>query len=233
MRYGAINHNKADRMKRFLALFLAYAVSAFACNAAGALERGDLLQSLREEIKTSPVVKDPPTPAFTWTIEKQRTGRAQRTLTEKFAASADGLIAHTVTETRDGKPGTRNLISLRGLMDVDGDDKTFGIKFNGLTLPIEPGQKFSFVLTREGRSINKQCTAQERKSANTLHAGMPGQVVPIACDARGTYLGFEVRSKSELVWIEALNMFLPLAERASTPLGAFTETTRITSFALQ
>ena len=199
---------------------------------AGALERSELLPSLQAEIKASPVIKNLPTPAFSWTIEKQRTGRDLRSLKQQFSASADGLASHQVTETRDGKTTTRALISLRGLMDVDADDSSFGLQLNGLTLPVEPGNGFRFVLRREGRNINKECKTLERKTAKSLHKDLPGQLVPIVCDARGTYLGFEIKSSSELVWIEALHLFLPLAERANTPLGTFSETSKLGDFSL-
>jgi hypothetical protein len=196
----------------------------------------ELSAPVREELRSSPLLAGgtPATPAFTWTLERQRSGKEARLVTEIFGASSTGMPVIEQRELQSGAPDKiRTRLSLRGLMTLDSGDMTTGLKFEGLVLPVAPGAQFTFVLTRDGRSITKQCSAGPARPASELHANLPGQYVPIECTGRGEYLGMTVRSKGSLAWLQDLGMFLQLSERAEMPLFKFSDTVRITAFELK
>ena len=218
-------------MKRFFIYLMLYLFIGVFNVAAAAL--GTLKPIVQQELKALSVITDLPTPAFIWTLEKQRSSKGKRNLIEQFSGSINGLPDITTIETREAKESIRQRLSVRGLMDVDAKDSTLGLKLFGLMVPVTPGAKFSFELTRDNRTVTKECLARERQAAGNLHPMMTGLIVPISCTGSGSYHGVMIKSSSELAWIESLNMFLPLSEVADTPLGVFTESTRILNFELR
>mgnify|MGYP000861901631 CR=1 FL=1 len=216
-------------MQGFLMSVLVY-LSLSPVHLAWSSEFETLQPTVQQELKGLSVIAELPTPAFTWTLEKQRTSKAKRKIIEQFSSSANGLAAMTSSETRDSKEIVKQRLSVRGLMDVDSQDTTLGLKLIGLSLPLKPAAKFSFELTRDNRTVTKQCVASQRQAASTLHPLINGQIVPVSCVGSAYYHGLEIKSSSELAWIESLNLFLPLSEVAQTPLGIFTEYTRVLSF---
>lgn len=218
-------------MKHFFKSVLVYFSLCFGpLHLTWASELEKLQPSVQQELKALSIIGGLPTPAFTWTLEKQRTSKGKRKLVEQFLSSANGLPVMITTEIRDSREIVKQRLSVRGLMDVDSKDTTLGLKLIDLVLPLKSGAKFSFELTRDHRTVTKQCLASERQEASSLHPLMSGLIIPITCIGSATYHGLNIKSTSELVWIESLNLFLALSEVAETPLGIFAESTRVLSF---
>jgi hypothetical protein len=203
-------------------------------NPAHALDVDGLQPTVRDALKAHPLAKAvAPVPAFTWTLEKSRTLRKMHAVTEVFAGAANGLSPVVATDRRgDAVQSVRKRVSLRGLEQFDADDGTVNLSVQGVDVPPKSGSTFSVTLKKDGETLTKSCKAGEKSPAANLFASLPGEMLQIQCAGSGTVKGINVKTASQLVWLEALGVFLPLSEQADAALGKFTETVKITKFSM-
>jgi hypothetical protein len=203
--------------------------------AAHAEALGEIKPELLADLKRLPVVNaEFPTPAFRWSLETTRSFRGKRVTTETWQPSANGLAQVTV-EDPSRSPGDRVIerVSLRGLMYVRTGEQKSGVQFGNLRLPIQPGDKFSVTISREGRTMTKRCVAQEREPAAKLHPAIPGNYVPIDCVGETQYRGMNLKADGDFAWIEALNLIFFPSESVDYGAGTFVQRVRISAFQLR
>ena len=190
---------------------------------------------LLAELKRLPIVTaELPTPAFRWTLETTRSMRGKRNTAETWQASPNGLAQVTIEDpSRSAGDRVIDRISLRGLMYVRTGEQKPGVQFSNLRLPIQPGDKFTVTIAREGRTITKRCTAQERQSASKLNAAIPGNYVPIDCVGEMVFRGMNLKADGDFAWIEALNVIFFPSESVDYGAGTFVQRVKITSFQLR
>ncbi|MGL4576876.1 MAG: hypothetical protein ACRCV9_18965 [Burkholderiaceae bacterium] len=197
-----------------------------------ALTEADLQPAVQGALKTHAFTKPgAPMPAFSWTLEKSRTLRKPHTVTETFSAAANGVATVKVSDQRGSDaPSVRTRMSLRALEYVDADDAEVSVTAQDVDIPPKSGDTFTLTIKKDGQSLTKTCKVGERSAAASLLAALPGEMAAIECAGNGTYRGSQVKTKTQMAWFDALNVFLLLREEADTPLGKFTETVKIKQF---
>jgi hypothetical protein len=187
------------------------------------------------EIRRLPVITpELPTPAFRWSLETRRSFRGKRTTTETWQPSANGLAQVTIEDpSRSAGDRVIERVSLRGLMYVRTGEQKSGVQFSNLRLPIQPGDKFTVTISREGRTITKRCVAAERELASKLHPAIPGNYVPIDCVGEMQYRGMNLKADGDFAWIEALNLIFFPTESVDYGAGTFVQRVRISAFQLR
>ncbi|HET7773653.1 MAG TPA: hypothetical protein VFK82_07500 [Burkholderiaceae bacterium] len=223
-----------DAMTRPASAGIAAALLGIAC-LAQAETVAEIKPEQLAEIKRLPVINaELPTPAFRWSLETTRSFRGKRMTTETWQPSPNGL-AQVMIEDPSRSPGDRVIerVSLRGLMYVRTGEQKSGVQFSNLRLPIQPGDKFTVTISREGRTMTKRCVAAEREPAAKLHPAIPGNYVPIDCAGEMQYRGMTLKADGDFAWIEALNLIFFPTESVDYGAGTFVQRVRISAFQLR
>lgn len=212
----------------------ALAVVVLVATPAMATRFDELPPDLQQTLKASPLyAPGVPFAKFSWVYEQKRSGRGSREVHEAFDGAKDGFSTVHVFERRgDQDTEPRQRLSVRGLFRLDPTPERVEVNFDGLKLPPAQGAKFALTLMHQGKSLTQQCEVQGRQAAKEVVAEIPGQVANISCSGRGRFQGFDVKVSSDLLWFDALGVFLMQRERLDAGIIKYEESNRLTQFKL-